>query len=573
MKRLKIAFLALLLMESNDAGGQTTGRTDHPERWMAAPADPLSYYRRSNDAVRLLGEQKNPEAEVLLAALVAEYPLNGANWGRLALAQRRQGKHAAAIEAYKKVMELQGPDLPFDALHNIAISQAAMGDREAALATLERLVFKQAYIRRPALLENESFASLRNDPRFLKIAGKEDVSKLNRNQGWQRDVNYMVEELKRVIPDFRNQPFPAEFTSMHRQLLKDVPRLADEEIFVRMGNMLNVLDLGHTAFWPFLGAEKLKFDTLPLRLYAFQEGLFITRGFGEYENLAGAQIMKIGGKPAEEALRLAGRIQGNQSPMQAVWNAPGFLTYPAVLKGLGLSPSADRAELTLRMPDGTVVVKSLTSRPPPPRAKLNPPPAVEAPLFLKNTEEMHWFEPMPAFDALYVQVNNMVPDKDETLPQFGLRLRRAVAEQKPSSIILDLRHNNGGNTFGYTELLRTLVGYSAVEGHQVYALIGRNVYSAAGNFSTDIERLVRPIFVGEPISQTGNNDGDESFVTLPYSGIKGGFAGTKWQLSHPWDERGSIVPDVPVQLTAKDYFAGRDPVLETVKKMISDKRN
>jgi hypothetical protein len=27
-------------------------------------------------------------------------------------------------------------------------------------------------------------------------------------------------------------------------------------------------------------------------------------------------------------------------------------------------------------------------------------------------------------------------------------------------------------------------------------------------------------------------------------------------------------PEVPVQLTAKDYFAGRDPVMETVFRMI-----
>jgi hypothetical protein len=54
--------------------------------------------------------------------------------------------------------------------------------------------------------------------------------------------------------------------------------------------------------------------------------------------------------------------------------------------------------------------------------------------------------------------------------------------------------------------------------------------------------------------------------------VKGGFAGTTWQLSHPWDKRRSIVPDVPVQLTAKAYFEGRDPVLETVFKMIREKK-
>ena len=156
------------------------------------------------------------------------------------------------------------------------------------------------------------------------------------------------------------------------------------------------------------------------------------------------------------------------------------------------------------------------------------------------------------------------------MAQFGLTMRRAIQEQKPDNIILDIRHNNGGNTFTYVELLRTLIAFSAVEGHTVYALIGRNVYSAAANFSTDLERLVRPIFVGEPTSQIGNQWGDESQFVLPYSGQIGSFSGLRWQLSHPWDQRHSLAPQVPVELTAKAYFRGEDPALNAVLRLITD---
>jgi hypothetical protein len=45
-------------------------------------------------------------------------------------------------------------------------------------------------------------------------------------------------------------------------------------------------------------------------------------------------------------------------------------------------------------------------------------------------------------------------------------------------------------------------------------------------------------------------------------------AAVKWQLSHPWDTRATIVPHVPVPMTAADYFAGRDPVMDTTMKLI-----
>jgi len=42
-----------------------------------------------------------------------------------------------------------------------------------------------------------------------------------------------------------------------------------------------------------------------------------------------------------------------------------------------------------------------------------------------------------------------------------------------------------------------------------------------------------------------------------------------WPISHRWDRRTSLAPNVPVTLTAADYLAGGDPALETVKAMIA----
>jgi C-terminal processing protease CtpA/Prc len=200
--------------------------------------------------------------------------------------------------------------------------------------------------------------------------------------------------------------------------------------------------------------------------------------------------------------------------------------------------------------------------------KLVPPPDVMAPLFVRDVPRAHWMEALPESDAVYVQVNQIAPDPGETMTEFGLKLRKFLADAPVRNVILDLRHNNGGNTATYTELLRTLVGHTLQEGNRLYVIIGRGVYSATSNLITDLERLAKPIFVGEPSSGTGNQDGDESFTILPYSGIRGFLTSVRWQYSHPWDRRTSLVPDIPVQLTAKAYFAGHDPALETIVALI-----
>jgi hypothetical protein len=167
-----------------------------------------------------------------------------------------------------------------------------------------------------------------------------------------------------------------------------------------------------------------------------------------------------------------------------------------------------------------------------------------------------------------VRLSEVRDDSAETLAAFGLRLRAVLTASHPKNLIFDVRGNRGGSTALYTELLRTLVAFSTGEGHHMYILIDRNTYSATGNLITELERLANPVFVGEPSGQCCNLHGDATFIRLPYSGIEGGISAVRWNLSHPWDRRREMVPQVPVQLTASDYFAGRDPALQAVYALI-----
>jgi hypothetical protein len=264
--------------------------------------------------------------------------------------------------------------------------------------------------------------------------------------------------------------------------------------------------------------------------------------------------------------------QSARTEIEATWTAPFRLTDLAALNGLGITDRADRAVLRLRLRNGRTVTRTVAGVDRPTLGKLPAPPNVAAPTFLQHVSESHWFEAWPD-GTVYAQVNQIAPDEDETLPQFGLRLRAALAESHARNLIIDLRHNNGGNTFTYPELLRTAIAFSAVEDHRLYVLIGRNTYSAAANFTTELQRLARPVFVGEPTSAFGNQDGDEGFIRLPYSGLYATVAGVWWQLSDPWDARYSQTPQMPVQLTAADYFAGRDPALDAVRALIATPRS
>jgi hypothetical protein len=83
---------------------------------------------------------------------------------------------------------------------------------------------------------------------------------------------------------------------------------------------------------------------------------------------------------------------------------------------------------------------------------------------------------------------------------------------------------------------------------------------------------VDPIFVGEASSECCNLYGDPVHVVLPWSRTEGELTAVKWQLSEPGDRRREMSPDVPVQLTAAAYFAGQDPAMEAVFRLIARRR-
>jgi hypothetical protein len=104
------------------------------------------------------------------------------------------------------------------------------------------------------------------------------------------------------------------------------------------------------------------------------------------------------------------------------------------------------------------------------------------------------------------------------------------------------------------------------------AIIGRNTFSAAQNFTSYLDMLTDVIFVGEPTSSRPVHVGDEAMVRLPYSGIVGSIAAYLHHDAISRDARVWIAPDAPVGLSWADYAAGKDPALDAAVAILSRSR-
>ncbi|HEU4557257.1 MAG TPA: hypothetical protein VFS20_05385, partial [Longimicrobium sp.] len=565
------AALALTLLAVPTLPAQTydPGTGQSPLSLLAMPADGVAYYQVKERAREMFNAQRFAEAEPLLLQLAREYPRDPENWWLLGLAQTRLNKHAEAAVSYQKAGPLIGWDLQYWNGYYMAASRLAAGDRRGALDALRWMINERHGFWRGSLYDQPQWESLRNDPEFLELIGRPSTAGWTRNEGWVRDIDFLYNEVKRVNPDYRNTSFPAELTRRYEELKRNVPRLSDEEIFMGMNRMLAVLHQGHVALWSARGNRYL-----PVRFYAFPEGLFIVEADSAFRHLEGARVVAFGPLPADTALRRASEGRSVDGDMQHLWGV-STLAETAWLKGIGATQRIDSVRLTVELPGErarTVTLPTRDSARAGRQDRLVAPPRVAAPMFLRNLGQRFWHTAVPEHDAWYVQVNNLVSTPEETLSAYGRRLWTVLDTTTAKNLILDLRHNNGGTTQLYPELLRTLIAYSRQPGNQVWVLIGRRTFSAAGNFVTDLERLTLPIFVGEASSECCNLYGDPVSVVLPWSGTRGELTAVKWQLSAPGDRRREISPELPVQLTARAYFAGEDPALDAIYRMIDSRR-
>lgn len=390
------------------APASTHAAPKHLDAQLQAPADGVAYFNRTQEARKAAEAGDWARAEGLFTQLVGEFPLERTAWAGLGTAKRRLGKHKEAIIAYERAIALIGPTRG-SARYQVAASYTDAGDYDAALDTLEKLVFADADLDRPGLLDDPTFASLRDSPRFKAIAGAADASSLTRDQGWLVDTEHLVSEIRRLSPDHRNG-LPSASRIAYERLKRDIPQLSDEQVYAELSKIVGGLRQNHSILLPASGG-RVPFTFLPVKMYVFPEGIFVIDAAEGYRDLIGAQVLAFDATPADEALDRVADALSYYGDIEAIWTGPKKLGEAQLLEGLGIVPDASKVTLRLKLPSGRAVSRTLPSVASEIASnKLNAPPTAEAPRFLKRIQEAHWFERM-GNQALYVQVNQILPDR------------------------------------------------------------------------------------------------------------------------------------------------------------------
>jgi tetratricopeptide (TPR) repeat protein len=391
---------------------------------------------------------------------------------------------------------------------------------------------------------------------------------------WREDLRFMASEAERRHKNLFHTVTRAEFAAAVRRLDERIPRLARHQIIVELARIMASVGDGHTNVAP-TRDPRIGFRTLPARLYLFRDGLFVRAARKDHADLVGARVLKVGSAPADEAIRRAGEIIGQDNEMGVKFFAPHLLAIPEVLHALGITEDLEAARFTVERAGRQREVVLKPAGP----ADLLPPDTdttwirkegwvdmrdgatAPTPLWLRDPDNKFWFEYLKDSRTVYAQLNQVNNKADETLADFSKKLFAFVEANPVDRLVLDLRLNRGGNGMLRRPLVVGLIKSKVDAPGRLFVLMGRGTWSAAQFLLNDLESYTNAIFVGEPSASKGNAFGDSRRITLPHSGVTARVSVYWWQDWSPWDTRRWTAPHVTAEMTSSDYRANVDPAL------------
>ena len=383
-----------------------------------------------------------------------------------------------------------------------------------------------------------------------------------------QDVRELGATIEQIHPDpFRSVPrqrFEAEVNALAGRAAS----LSRDELLVGVLRVIALLGPrnGHTGLFPGDPSHTREFHLYPLRLYEFTDGLYVVDAVDR--SLIRGKLVAIEGMPVGQVLERVDPLvpRDNDSNLRGL--APHFLLTAEILDGLGIADGAQSADFTFERPGGERVDVSLASVPASQYVSTFADalyghypsilPHAAKPLYLSGSARPMWTRTLAGGRAVYMAFNSV----RRPTPGFLRALGRLVRAPKVRRVIVDVRLNGGGDNTTYGQLVDLLASKQVNKRGRLYLLTGRATFSAAANFAAEIDRDTRAIVMGEPTGGGVETYGDTFPLSLPTAGWTVHIAARYHERKKgPGDHRLAVEPDVRVDLTSAQYFAGLDPVL------------
>jgi hypothetical protein len=392
----------------------------------------------------------------------------------------------------------------------------------------------------------------------------------DRVTGWRTDLRMLDSLVPALHPPTEADPGFAAFHASLATLSSRVSELSDGAVLAGIQKALVAIGDGHTTVIP-NDYELFPFLALMVDFYWFDDGVYVVSVRPGLAPLFGGKVISIGGVPVAELMSRLAPLVPRDNAQSLRWLGAQLMQYDAVLRACGVEIGATGTSIEYLNTAGQTVTTLVGAHTRNALDRLHPPggESEATPRYLRKRSTPYWIESLDADRTLYVNFNSVRDDPAESLSAFAARVGALLQQPSYTSVIVDVRLNNGGNNTLLAPLLDVLRAFDqARPANRLFVLTGRATFSAGQNFATRLEQSTRAVFVGEATGGRPNHIGDESAIPLPYSGITVSIASRRYDDAGPGDTRSTLTPSVVISVLAADYFGNRDPAFDAVMGVI-----
>ncbi len=378
------------------------------------------------------------------------------------------------------------------------------------------------------------------------------------------------------------------------RLEADAPGLTAVQFELELARIVALADNGHTNSPGTLRSRR--YNRIPLRLIPLGEDFYVARADTSLEDLLGARLVAIDGKPIRD-VRLIGHSLWGGTPAWRDRQLPFLLESPEQMQALGVAsqPSSATYRFELR---GRTIERRVAARPPEAQREaagtsrwLYADPLTtddgawkhvaspaRAPWAFQEIQKLFRTRVDTALDAVVVQMRANFSGASQDIGEFMRAATDEIRRVRPRHIVLDIRTNGGGDLNNTRDFVKSLP--QLVPG-QIFVLTSPWTFSAAISTTGYLKQAGgdRVTIVGEMVGDRLEFWAEGRLARLPASGAAMSYSTQRHDYKtgcKPYtDCHGPVVrnpiavpslaPDILAPITIESLIAGRDPGMEAVQ--------
>jgi len=370
--------------------------------------------------------------------------------------------------------------------------------------------------------------------------------------------------LKNEFPNMHRNPFTvitkADFDNRMNKLIENVNKYSNAKILTELSEIFAAIKDSHSGINVYDG------NVYPISVFAFSEGIYITDVEISLAELLHSKIIKINNICINEIIAKLKKLIPYENENWALYMLPRYICHAIFMYGLGIITDYQKTVFTIEK-DGKmrdVVIPMMdTSK----GQSIGMLIQKHDNVIYRDVKRAYEYEYLEEAQALLFIYNSCTSMSELPFERFVINMFEYIKGRNVKKIVIDLRHNTGGNSNVILPFLTGLAVYLQCVTHvDVYLLVGRRTFSS-GMFAIYqiMDTIPHTISVGESTGGALDRFGEVGQFNLPNSQLSVRYSKKYFEFSTMFKYKNhggnTFIPQVIVPLLFTDYVQKKDATL------------